>query len=680
MPIGWIRAYQAELEKHDYDYRDSNPVERHARAKFREGFKAEVHVSALASSAVINTLNWGDEIALPSGIASGDWTRVEINGETGFVRTQHVVELAWVARRVIVQNEGEEDEERVELLTTTLEYEEGSGSRELIWGDCVQILERGTDTCRVRARGSYGHVPTDELTDEPLMEVYFIDVGQGDGVLVSTPGGRHILIDGGLERSKQLTGKNAADFVDWKFFGDYGDYWVRLDSLMASHSDNDHYGGLHDLVRDTKAADRELDCLGVHVDAFHHPGLSRWEKRDDSAHTHHDGLGPREVTPSRKEFDYFVRLLDDKTDAEAAIVDDAADELSGPWKWFIRDVLENDKKTKVERLGLTLEGLEDSAPLPDLWDDTGGYAIKVLGPVTVERETGPALPDLGPKSYNTNGHSICLRLDMDRASILLTGDLNKPSMDWLTACYGERMGAWLCDVAKACHHGSHKISYRFLQAMRPAATVISSGDAEGHAHPRPEVVGASATTGRIEVDHEKDVLLTPLVYMTEVERSVTLGAVDRIDFARVPDGDGGTIHGTVLGRNYDELNKKAQDLLSPDEKKEVAAAPASERDSLEKQLVKDARKRLKEQEKAWKADEPGEKLRARYSITVPKGPVSPTFHTKSVWRSRVMQKNHYGLVNVRTDGKTVMCATLDETKEDWILHTFPARTRLSDDG
>ena len=38
-----------------------------------------------------------------------------------------------------------------------------------------------------------------------------------------------------------------------------------------------------------------------------------------------------------------------------------------------------------------------------------------------------------------------------------------------------------------------------------------------------------------------------------------------------------------------------------------------------------------------------------------------------------MTKNHYGLVNVRTDGKTIMCATMKETADGWSIHTFPAR-------
>ena len=72
-------------------------------------------------------------------------------------------------------------------------------------------------------------------------------------------------------------------------------------------------------------------------------------------------------------------------------------------------------------------------------------------------------------------------------------------------------------------------------------------------------------------------------------------------------------------------------------------------------------------------------MRVRVATTVPQGPLGAEFKWDSFWRARVMDKNHYGLVNVRTDGTTVMCATLDETDEDWIMHTFPARTRLAEE-
>lgn len=94
------------------------------------------------------------------------------------------------------------------------------------------------------ARGRIGWVKNSVLDGSSLLEAYFIDVGQGDGVLVRSPDGRHLLIDGGYPRSRQPTGKNAADFVDWKFFKDYGALDIDLDMMIASHCDLDHYGGL----------------------------------------------------------------------------------------------------------------------------------------------------------------------------------------------------------------------------------------------------------------------------------------------------------------------------------------------------------------------------------------------------------------------------------------------------
>jgi hypothetical protein len=661
MPIGWIRAYERELA--ELGFTNRNDEARNKRAEFRRDFRTQLRRAAAPDGEVIRALRWGDEVELPSGIASGDWTAAVFASDAGFVPTSDVVEVAYVRRH----GEGEDGHK------TTITYQSGEGAAAktvkvaLIWGDCVQIMRRDGASCYARARGVYGNVPSADVTDKPLLEVYFIDVGQGDGVLVRTPDRRHMLIDGGLERAKQQTGKNAADFTDWKFFSDYGDFEIRLASLMASHSDNDHYGGLHDLVRTNDAADRELDCVGARIDAFDHPGLSRWEDRPGAQPPHQDGLGPRERVNG---VHYFVRLLGDRADAKEATTNGSANELSGPWRFFIRDVLENNPDARVRRLGVTREGLSSGAPLPDLWDDADGYAIKVLGPVTADRNGAPSLLDLGPASYNTNGHSICLRLDYGAASILLTGDLNKPSMDWLADCYGDRMGAWLCDVVKACHHGSHKISYRFLEAMRPAATVISSGDAEGHAHPRPEIVGASAITGRVEIDRDRDMLITPLVYMTEIERSVSLGAVDRLDYDGVPAGaEAATQLGSLLGRHFDDMNEQA--LLLPAELQQIADAPENERATLRNRLRQEARTKLRDQEiRTLKGT-----MRVGYSVTVPNGPVSSTFKRKAFWRSRVLDRNHYGLVNVRTDGKTIMCATLNETEEDWIIHTFPARTR-----
>jgi len=56
-----------------------------------------------------------------------------------------------------------------------------------------------------------------------------------------------------------------------------------------------------------------------------------------------------------------------------------------------------------------------------------------------------------------------------------------------------------------------------------------------------------------------------------------------------------------------------------------------------------------------------------------RGPFSVRYGNRSVWRSRLMTQVHYGLVNVRTDGETIVCATIVETGDGWNVHEFKAR-------
>jgi hypothetical protein len=163
---------------------------------------------------------------------------------------------------------------------------------------------------------------------------------------------------------------------------------------------------------------------------------------------------------------------------------------------------------------------------------------------------------------------------------------------------------FLCDVAKACHHGSEDVSYQFLQAMQPAATVISSGDNEGHDHPRPSIIAASATTGHLQL--ADDDLLTPLVYSTELARSIDLGYPEKL-VAKDPSG---TVTTTISGRDLD----RAVLHITKAKQKEVDLGTA-----------------------------------------------------------RVVGGLIYGLVNVRTDGDKILCATLDEGEDDWRIETFHSR-------
>jgi beta-lactamase superfamily II metal-dependent hydrolase len=468
----------------------------------------------------------------------------------------------------------------------------------LLWGDGVRFDgPAGSGSRRpVRARGGRrGFVTKSALGGASLLEFYFIDVGQGDGVLIKTPNFRHIMIDGGFPRSVQDTGKNAADFVDWKFTRDYGMKRIEIDAMLASHCDADHYGGLADLL-DVSQED-ELDAAEVRVESFYHAGLSWWKGSPDKT------LGPFNDLGGDT---YWTRLLDGRRHAKAVTGSGGGPQLHGWWRDFIAKVVaarrRSGRPTGVVRLS------DKSRFLPKFRSGANGEpVVRVLGPVEFDDNGGPLLRRFpGRDSQNTNGVSLLLRVDFGRARILLTGDLNRQSQAKLLEDYSGRRIEFLCDVAKACHHGSADVSYKFLEAMKPAATIISSGDNEGHDHPRPSIIAASATTGHMQLSSDDDDLLTPLVYSTELSRSIDLGFADKLELR----DSAGNVTGT-----------------------------------LDKAALKRA-----------------------------------TLHLTKTRRERVRLGNAmvvggliYGLINVRTDGKKILCATLDESNNRWRIKSFRSR-------
>lgn len=487
----------------------------------------------------------------------------------------------------------------VDRETTTLWKNPADSERllELLWGDRVTVLGTVGIYSQIRARGRTGFVHSAHLSNTSLLEIYFIDVGQGDGILIRTPDHRHLMIDGGYKRASLPTGRNAADFVDWKFAKDYDETSVRLDAMLSSHCDADHYGGLWDLLNPAQRS--ELDCKTVSVEAFYHAGVGWW--KDNSANKRWLG----NTTPDGK---FLLQLMEDRDQILRALPKNANPALQGEWSKF------------MEAVTSTTDGAGNPTPchrlshadhiLPGFDGSAGSVAIHVLAPVEFTVAGTTALHNFSSKpDKNTNGNSLLLRLDYGRSRILLTGDLNSLSQRALLDDYAGQHHVFSCDVAKACHHGSDDVSLEFLKAMCPAVTVISSGDSEGHDHPQASVVAASAITGYQQTSGDK--LISPLIYSTELARSTTLSKASKATL----DGPAGTI----------ELAKK--DLS---------------------------------------------KLNVEYSV-VKAGSLRGKRTSKTLDHLFLAADLVYGLVNVRTDGVRILCATLNEKDHSWNTRWIDAR-------
>lgn len=506
---------------------------------------------------------------------------------------------------------------------------EASIKRQFIWGDRVRLIGGSTlaDTVvHVSARGTTGWMKSSNLGGKALLELYVIDVGQGDGLLLVSPEGHHIMVDGGNRRGSQNSKKNAADFVDWKFYDDYLEAKdrkkpekarVTLDAMIASHNDIDHFGGLYDLLDfKKKSNDIELDCSEVRVNKIYHAGLSWW----------YDGKtrsGDKKRSLGVKEGGYYTQLLDDRESALSGtkkIVRGGKPDkktLNGYWGSFIKTATQtlkvaDDTPSEIERINTEshswLPGFEYDNPDSDV-------SIRVLGPVGKKVAGKLGLKKFSGDSINTNGHSIILRVDYGERRLMLTGDLNTESQDNLIKRFGEGfVKEFECDVAKGCHHGSADVSYQFLDGMSPVATVISSGDTENYDHPRANIMTTSALTGRKLLSNDKKTLIAPLLFITELSRSYKLGSVREL-------------------HQYNDT-QKAYSFNKPlgDQIHSTAA-----------------------QKKKFRA------FNAK-STSASKNSQWPRLD-----QVKTVTGLTYGLINVRTDGKNLFFAAKEEKGEDWAI-------------
>ena len=381
--------------------------------------------------------------------------------------------------------------------------------KHLLFGDYIKLEFKngkpvkktidGQEYVYGRARGMSGYVPVNNILANRILEVNFIDVGQGDGCHIVTPEDKHFLIDAGASN-------NMFRFLSWRFNLRRAKARIPPFDVVISHSDLDHYYGFNAIF---KASGNSREFA---INKIYHNGMI------EASGSGVDSLG----------------TIKDKQITGLCLT-------NAQYKKRVKG---------LTKKGRFIEMLENSnAPKEALYKGYGsiykmnGMNLEVLAPVHDKAGGVAALPVLGNKGVTKNGHSVVLKLHYGKLRIILGGDLNSVSEDYLIEKYSgvafgklrkERLqknlsatrareidskintaiskarNVFECDIAKSCHHGSPDFTHEFLKVLNPIVTVISSGDDEPHCHPRPDTLGTIGKHSRGE---------RSLIFSTELARS-----------------------------------------------------------------------------------------------------------------------------------------------------------------
>lgn len=414
----------------------------------------------------------------------------------------------------------------------------------LLFGDWVRIEGAAEDGwVPVHVRGTDGWMREENLRRDRVLEVVFTDVGQGDGCLVVTPKDKHIVIDAGAS-------DNMYRYLRWRYAG-FKRKWT-FQSAVLTHPDMDHYEGFRKLFQEPN----------VHFETVYHNGIM--EERASSANE----LGPKQKIDGRW---YLTGILETQADLETFLQDADRWKTSRSKKQYasLLDVAINSERVgDIRMLGVDADG--ELVFLPGYGQDAD-VQIQVLAPIIERDDDGKAMlrvfgdkptSNSFDKGKTKNGNSVILMLRYGDVRLLFGGDLNSSAEALLLRHYSGLDYQWPwsaneeteiadaanrqlgCDIAKACHHGSADFLDAFLKATDAAVTVISSGDEESHAHPRPDTLGAIGLHGRG---------WRPLIFSTELMRST------REDEGSIP---------IEIGR----FRQKLEDETDPDKRQEIQAA------------------------------------------------------------------------------------------------------------
>ncbi len=299
---------------------------------------------------------------------------------------------------------------------------------------------------KIDPSGDDGKTPPTVLAPgEGELQVHFMDVGQGDSILILFPDGKDMLIDCANYNNSSSYRTETLAYMD-NYITD-----GQLDYLMLTHCDSDHVYFMDEVLEKYQVDNVFMpNVLATHDKVAEadlpQEQLDRFTDEDTISTACYADFFIAALTEPDCE---IVLNVDPDEDTNSIVITDGTEQSDGSY----------DGATYMLTFYCPTEEYYESTG----FDDANGYSAA---------EYKNAVSPIGILEYND-------------VRIVLTGDSNEIN----EPIVAERLGNIDCDVLKVAHHGSESSSLDvFLDAVDCEFAVISCGEGNNHDHPRQEAL------------------------------------------------------------------------------------------------------------------------------------------------------------------------------------------------
>lgn len=305
-----------------------------------------------------------------------------------------------------------------------------------LYGFVLKLFSR-EDEPEYRVEGDITYIESGVMPD---LKVHFVDVGQGDAIIIELPDGKNVIIDAGIQYGKDNTEYNLSSYIKTKTSVDSFDY------AIATHADSDHIGNFDKILEEFEV--KKIFRPHVLYTGAHFTFSTDFNKGGN------DGKQPS------KNYGEFLNAIQNETYVENGVT------KSAEWEFFTH---ESDFAGKISYEGEIYE-----------------YYFDFLT---------PRVDSFNSISYkNANDYSPIIKFTYQEVDILLTGDAEGgtegDAEDDFVAYYKNLTDYDLdVEILKVGHHGSRtSTTQELLDLVKPEYAVIQCGEDNSYKHPHQETL------------------------------------------------------------------------------------------------------------------------------------------------------------------------------------------------